>query len=248
MPGMTTSLAPERYLALVDTDTQRLIEVAERGVDAAVPTCPGWTVGDLLDHVAHVYEHKVRVMSAAAWPDDWPPAEYAGREPIGFLSEASDHLFTEFARHEPSELTATFGDDDTITFWMRRMALEVAIHRLDGELAHGDPTPIDSELALDGIDEFLRVMLAGDWQGETEHPVDATVAVESAGLRWQGAVSGTTVTMTPASADPAEVTVSGAAEVLFRWLWGRSDDDRVQIEGDPEVVREVKARLVEAAQ
>ena len=64
---------------------------------------------------------------------------------------------------------------------------EIAIHRLDGELAHGDPTPIPDDIALDGIDEMLHVMLAGDWWAErvqTEHPVDALVAVEAGGRRW----------------------------------------------------------------
>ena len=64
------------------------------------------------------------------------------------------------------------------------MALEAAVHRYDAELAHRDPTPVADDLAVDGIDEVLRVMLAGPWWAErveTEHPVDAVVAVESGG-------------------------------------------------------------------
>ena len=44
-------------------------------------------------------------------------------------------------------------------FWPRRMAIETAIHRWDGQDAHGRDrvTPIDAELASDGMDELLDV-------------------------------------------------------------------------------------------
>jgi hypothetical protein len=32
---------------------------------------------------------------------------------------------------------------------------------------------------------------------------------------------------------------------VFRWLWGRADDDTVTPAGDVETVREFRARLVE---
>jgi uncharacterized protein (TIGR03083 family) len=257
---MTTALTPERYRALIETDTARLLRVAERGLDAPVPSCPGWKVADLLDHVAHVYEHKVVVMSTGAWPQQWPPAALTGREPVRFLRDATEHLLAEFARHRPDEPTVTFGDDKTVTFWLRRMALEIAVHRLDGELAHGVPTPIDRDLALDGVDEFLRVMLPGDWTGETEHPVDAGLVVESGGVRWAGRLTGGEVGFevgtvgarggagTPDSAGSGDVRVEGEPPAVFRWMWGRASDDEVTTEGRPELVAEVKARLVEAAQ
>ena len=56
------------------------------------------------------------------------------------------------------------------------MALEVAVHRYDAELAHDEVTPIPDDLALDGVDEVLRVMLAGPWWASrvvTEHPIEA---------------------------------------------------------------------------
>jgi hypothetical protein len=270
---MTTSLSPDRYLELIRADTERLLAVAERDVNAAVPTCPGWRVADLLDHVAHVYEHKVRVMANKEWPKEWPPPEWVGREPTGFLREAYEHLLDEFGRHDPAEQTATFGEDDTVTFWLRRMALEVAVHRLDGELAQSDPTPIPVDISLDGVDEMLQVFVAGNWKGETDHPVDALVLIRADGHAWSCDVTGTTVTVhrapdartpdagTPdagtrdvetatgpdSEAEPA-LTVSGPADAMFLWVWGRGGDDRVDVSGDPQVLAELRGRLVEAAQ
>ena len=44
---------------------------------AAVPSCPGWTVADLVRHVAEVYLHKVgmrlRLRPIPGRPPDWRP-------------------------------------------------------------------------------------------------------------------------------------------------------------------------------
>ncbi|MEJ7708118.1 MAG: maleylpyruvate isomerase family mycothiol-dependent enzyme [Nocardioidaceae bacterium] len=251
---MTTStLSPERYLQLVDADTERLIAMGERGLTEQVPSCPGWDVAEVVWHTAVVFEHKVRVMADNAWPDPWPPADFEEREELAFLREAKDDLFLEFARHDPAEVTETFSsDDNTIAFWMRRMALEVAVHRVDGELAHGDLTPVPVDLAVDGIDEALRLMLGRPSRSHDierqEHPVDAVVAVESESRRWLCDIKGSEVTITDDAAGNAAATISGPADSVFLWLWGRAGDDAVTFGGDSKTVTEFRARLAEATQ
>jgi uncharacterized protein (TIGR03083 family) len=246
-----TALAPERYFALIDADTERMLEMGERGLDADVPSCPGWTVADVLGHQAMVYAHKVRVMADNGWPDPWPPAEFRDRPPIEFLREAKDDLFQEFARHDVAEQTTTFGDDTTVMFWVRRMALEVAVHRNDAELAHHAATAIPDDLACDGVDEILQVMLHGNWAewgAKTEHPVDAVVAIETGGHRWRCDVTEAVVDVVAESAEPADATVTGEPSDVFRWLWGRAGDEAVQIAGDATAVAELRLRLAEAGQ
>ena len=46
------------------------------------------------------------------------------------------------------------------------------MHRADVEAAAGTVTPVDRELALDGIDEVLLMMLAGDWSDDLEADQD----------------------------------------------------------------------------
>jgi uncharacterized protein (TIGR03083 family) len=245
-----TALAPDRYLHLIDVDTQRLLDMADLGLDVPVPSCPGWSVADLVEHVAMVYSHKVRVMGDGAFPQDWPPAELEGREPRGFLREAKEQLFDEFARHEPSDQTATFGADKTVGFWLRRMALEIAVHRYDGELAHAHPSPIGDDIALDGIDEILRVMLAGPWwdsdEWQTEHPIDAVVAVESGGLRWLCDLRQSSVTIR-SGGGAAKATVAGAPHDVFLWLWGRVGDDAVRFGGDAPTAVEFRLRIADVS-
>ena len=43
--------------------------------------------------------------------------------------------------------------------WPRRQAQETSVHRWDAEHATGATTPIDPELASDGIDEYLDLMM-----------------------------------------------------------------------------------------
>ena len=45
----------ETYQVRLRADAARLREVAVMGLDAPVPSCPGWTVSDVVAHTAEVY-------------------------------------------------------------------------------------------------------------------------------------------------------------------------------------------------
>jgi uncharacterized protein (TIGR03083 family) len=245
---MTTTLTPERYFELIDADTERLVEMGERGLKEPVPSCPGWDVAEVVWHTAVVFEHKVRVMADNAWPDPWPPADFDDRDELTFLRQAKDDLFEEFSRHDIGEETTTFGSDSTVGFWARRMALEAAVHRYDAELAHSDPTPVAHDLAVDGVDEVLRVMLAGPWWSErvdTQHPVDAVVAVQAAEEAWSCDVRQRSVTVSDGADAAVAATVQGEPEHVFLWLWGRVPDSVVRTGGDASILAEFRARLAE---
>jgi len=248
---MTAALSAERYLQFIDDDTEKLIDLGSRGLKAPVPALEGWDVAEVLWHVAGVFEHKVRVMADNAWPDPWPPAEFEDKEEIAFLRQAKTDLFEEFSRHDPSEQTTTFWrHDTTIRFWIRRMALEVAVHRYDGEQAHGDPTEIPADESLDGIDELLHVFVdPGDGTHvSTEHPVDAVVSVESGGRRWVCDLSAASVAVRDDTHEEAQATVAGEPMAVFLWLWGRVGDHDITVSGDATTVQEFRARLVECTQ
>jgi len=249
----TTRLDPQRYFELLDADTERLLAAAARDLGASVAPCPGWTVADVVDHVASVYEHKIRVMAENAWPSPWPPETVDARPALHRLADAKAGLFAEFANHQLDETTTTFSAaDSTIGFWLRRMALEVAVHRYDAEVAVAVPTPVPTpvpdDLALDGIDEILEVMLGGPWWADrvsTRHPVDAIIAVASAGHRWSCDVRERSVTISAQSAAVAAAGIEGDPMQVFLWLWGRAADDGVSLEGDRALIAEFRARLAE---
>ncbi len=254
-PGILTStkLPPERYLELIATGSARLSEVAELGLDADVPSCPGWQVRDVLMHTAEVYQHKIACIRENTAPDPWPPPEFEGFEPRGFFARSTEDLLRQLETSGPDQPSFTwYAEDQSTGFWFRRMAQEIAVHRYDAELAHEVTTPIDPVLAVDGIDELLRLMLGGPWWADydTAHPVDATMRIDSGGRFWLADVGPSAVTVTDESYDgiahpEVTATITGEPESVLLWLWGRRRDDAVTLDGDAQVIAELRARVAE---
>jgi uncharacterized protein (TIGR03083 family) len=237
------------YVEQVRQDGQKLTTAAGDDLSIAVPTCPGWTMRDLVRHVAEVYEHKIACTELGHAPDPWPPEWPAHRDPVEWFGDAHARLLAMFARSGPSTPSATWWPaDQTVGFWARRMAHETAVHRVDAESATGALTPVDAELALDGIDEILVLMLAGDW---SEDPDDAAqgqrVSISAGDRSW-------TVTMDRGAMGVAvgggdgDASVQGRPSDVLLWLWGRAPDELVARSGDPEALRVLRERLVMATQ
>jgi hypothetical protein len=103
-----------------------------------------------------------------------------------------------------SELEATpastpvwtwFDSDHTAGFVARRCAHELAVHRYDAQASRGICTPIPAELAADGIDEVLDVLVSA-----REQPVPGSGRVLPCG-RPTSAPSG----WSPSSRDQVDV-------------------------------------------
>ncbi|NEE03993.1 maleylpyruvate isomerase family mycothiol-dependent enzyme [Phytoactinopolyspora halotolerans] len=244
-------LSHERYIDHVRADAERIAAEAERGQDLAVPSCPGWTVRDVVEHTAEVYQHKVACMRDKRFPDPWPP-ERDDEPTLDYFRRSADELLTELSSRDPLEFAETWWwDERTVGFWGRRMAHETAIHRVDVELAHDALTPVDAALALDGIDEVLRLMLAGDWSDEPYR--DASSAI----VRARAADEAWRIVMEPmavvAQVDrwpdmPVDATVTGEPSMLYLWLWRRGPGDSLTVDGDASVVDQLHARMAVATQ
>ncbi|MDX6281396.1 MAG: hypothetical protein QOH03_2467 [Kribbellaceae bacterium] len=248
------SLPPERaalYLACLQADSTRLAEVGRLGLPAAVPSCQGWTVETVVRHVATVYLHKIEAIRTAARPDPWPPAGLDDRDALELFDETRAAIVTTLVEAGTEKPTWTFSpSDNTSGFWYRRMALETAVHRVDAELAHDVVTPVDRALSLDGIDEILTLMLGGPWweEGDTEHPVDATIRITSAGRSWTIRLDATTASVTPGAEGDVDAEVFGEPDDIFLWLWGRHDLNLDQSAGNDTAIQEFRARVAESTQ
>jgi uncharacterized protein (TIGR03083 family) len=255
-----------RFLECLDSDFRRLRAIVPGHLEGRVPSCPDWSVGDLVQHVGMVYLHKVTGMREGAEPEEWPPPGAAEEEPVALLDRSYAALLGEFAAREPGEHTGTwYGPDQTVGFWIRRMAQETVIHRIDGELGVGVPVAaIPDDLAIDGIDELLKVFVAfsvSEWSDYfTEALADSpgrTVAIETAGTAWRVAISpgkfiveggpGETIAATGAT----DVTISGSPTAVVRWAWNREDPDQpsaVTVTGDRDALAEFQRCVVIATQ
>jgi uncharacterized protein (TIGR03083 family) len=245
------STSPERaafYLACLQSDSARFAEVARFGLPAKVPNCPDWTVEDVVLHLATVYLHKIEILRLNALPDPWPP-EFGDRDPLEVFDEAREKIAPALETAGTGQETWTFSPTDkTSAFWYRRMALETTVHRIDVEQAHDVVTPVDNDLAMDGIDEVLTLMLGGPWweEGDTKHPVDATIRITTEGRSWTIRLDATSAIVTQGAEGSVDAEVFGDANELYLWLWGRGELDLEQAAGDDAAVQEFRLRLAEA--
>jgi uncharacterized protein (TIGR03083 family) len=237
-----------RFLECMKADYLRMREVVQGHYPAPVPTCPDWTVADLVRHVAQVYLHKTELMRNGKEPGQWPPAEFAGTDPVQLLDRGYNAVTAEFAARKASDTTTTWYEpDQTVGFWIRRMAQETVIHRIDAELACGAlVAPIPEDLSVDGVDELLTIFLGWSF---TQWPEDFTAALkDSPGhgylVRTDGASESRTVSWLIRTAtgqltvaggpdedtadedradeEPtADATLSGTPAAVLRWGWNR---------------------------
>lgn len=243
-------MQPDQFLNLIRVDATRLADVAGRDLDAPVPCCPGWVARDVLLHTAEVYQHKIACMRLQRDPDPWPP-EWTIDDPVAWFAASAAELLSELQERGPAAPAYTWHKpEQTVGFWLRRMAQETAVHRVDAELAAGEPGSVDSELALDGVDEVLDIFVDGDWSDLPQPGPKFDVRLRAADRTWLVRLrpeSVHTVQEPSAETTPAAI-VTGAPSDLLLWLWGRLPVDVLSVVGDDAAVAALRHRLSLATQ
>src|SRR4029077_13120755 len=218
-----------RYLQCLAADYGDLRDAASAAeLTSSVPSCPGWTVADLVRPVAQGSLHKETLLGTGEEPDEWPPPSLAAEAPLAALGRAYGALRAEFRTRGPGLAPPAWDEpDQTVGFWIRRMAQETVIHRIDAELAAGLPvTPVPDDLAADGVDEVLKRMLAygtGTWPeefaemdgGHLPGPGEITVAAGQAA--WTVRPAPQAVEVQDGASDDPRVVVDGPAGGVLRW-------------------------------
>jgi len=247
-----------RFLECLASDYARMRTVAEAtGLGAKVPTCPEWTLADLVQHVAQVYLHKAECMRLGRHPENWPP-DLSGEPPLESLDRGYRDLVAEFAARPAESTTYTwYQPDQTVGFWIRRMAQETVIHRVDAELAAGvEVAPIPEDLAVDGVDEVLVAFLEYGVSGWPEEFTETLGSTSGARVRLDAGETAFLVEMAPATLKvsrvevgaPADAAVSGGASEVLRWLWNRAGDEVVKRDGDENALGVLRRSMVIATQ
>lgn len=234
------------------------------GMEAPVPSCPGWDVDHLLAHTGVVYKHKTTIVRDG-WIDEQPaPIEPPDGGILDWFEQAASEMLDVLGGADPAAPAATWhAPDQTVGFWHRRMAHESVIHRLDAELAHNAVTPINAGLGADGIDEILLIMMTGapDWAETTTTDEIVALTETDGGRTWRlraGDFTGTSPRGSRYVAEPTffidtgddayAASIVGAAGDLDAWLWGRRDLSSLTIDGDEALVARVRAVAAESTQ
>lgn len=226
-------MAPAQHLEWFEDNINWFSDHATIEVLATdVPRCPGWTVENVLTHLAVGlglgYPHALR--SAPGTPDNeafadvpWPAALPGGAGAIELFEREMLSCLEIFRATDPDWPCYAYGGSATAAFWFRRAAIETSLHRLDvADALGGAPSPLPVDRLEDAIDESIgfALPLARRWSGAESLP---GVTVRPSGLD-----------PVPLGDGPAVATISGEGVELLDALWGRSTD-RVMISGDRHV-------------
>ncbi len=220
--------------------------VTQAPPDTPVPSCPDWTVIDLVHHLGALYQW---VRGHASRGVTTPPESRRAPRPEGLPTGPAA---IEWWQGEYTALLDTLEALDPeipawnwapqakkAGFWHRRMAHETAVHRWDAQMAIGTGEPVEAKLAVDGVSEVLDTWLpAGRRQNPTSRQgVVHLVATDAAQewflrLRGEGVALLDTGTLLDSDEHPARAFAAGTASDLLLALYGRVGFDVLEVTGD----------------
>jgi uncharacterized protein (TIGR03083 family) len=217
------------YLDLLAAEGSALISAVRHGpLNAAVPTCPGWDVRALSAHIGTTWRWSgqvVRERLQGPAPYDMP-TDLKDDEVQPYLENGLETLLEALGNCPPDAEMWGFGRPPrTSSFWRRRQAMETVVHRVDAELAVGEPPRVQPGVAAEGIAEFLEVMLPRMHYKQDPPPGALKLIATDTGDEWTCGDQGGEVG-----------TLTGRAEDLFLVLWGRGDASALQEGGDPGIL------------
>ncbi|WP_030489798.1 maleylpyruvate isomerase family mycothiol-dependent enzyme [Micromonospora chokoriensis] len=226
----------------------RAAVAAAPSLDVRVPTCPEWTLFDLVQHLG---EGRLRWAAiVAAGPADAPPARTAPVVPRE--REALLAWFAASTRELLDALREAGPDRGCWTWWgssqspqtteavARHQLQQVAVHTYDAQVAVGAPQPLPTEVALDGIDEFVTTCVATTAGWPHKPAVVDYHATEGRSWRLWFSADGARAARLPTSAaaedsEAAYVSARGTANELVMFCYGRISMDSLQLDGDRRV-------------
>ena len=244
------TLAPAGMLARLASDGRALRDAAT-DLDAAVPTCPGWTVRDAVDHTAVVYLHKATILENDSREPlrDWDP-DIVYDDVRDYFDEQLHRIIEALRTRDPATAVWTWYEpEQNVGFWVRRMMQETVIHRADVESAQGAPSRVDDAVAVDGVDELLVRMLAYDHEAYAEAPGHGEqIAVRAGDVGWTVTLGTERATITDGVPAAPTATVEGAPSDVLLALWNRLPYDAVRTSGDPAALATLRAAVVATTQ
>jgi uncharacterized protein (TIGR03083 family) len=235
-----TSLGFTETLEALNQQSVRLAEVVgSTNLNVQVPSCPEWTVRDLGHHIGVVqwyWAENVRARNADVRSGAELPQLPSDAELLAWMGWCSESLLAALAESGPDGPCWTWwAAPRTAAAVARHQAQEVAVHRWDaegaGEAGPGGGAALPSDLAADGVPEFVEIMIGP--AAEVLSGAVTLVASDSAsGEHWR--VEGAAAAQRPGAVKEAELKATASDLVLM--LYRRLPVPDADVAGDPMLV------------
>jgi uncharacterized protein (TIGR03083 family) len=235
----------QQWVQRLDSDTHEFAGVLASGdLEAAVPSCPGWCLADLADHVGCIYQwaaHAIRERTPDA------QVQSAPHDRSSLVQWYRDHAgqLLHLLSSTPADAPAWgFGPKPRmVSFWARRQAHETDMHLWDARASQGQSHSFNSDRALDGIDEVLTVFVPRQVRLRRMPPFTETLALEAEVVSEQTAPHRFILhgDGTGSYAGQPAAAVYGPPDALLLLLWKRIGlaDARIRVTGDGQVAEAV---------
>jgi uncharacterized protein (TIGR03083 family) len=240
------TMTDARLLECLTLDAERVARTDERALDTPVPWCGDWRTEDLIGHLGSVQRWATALSSS---PGTWvkrrdmeaPPT---GSAVLAWYADGLEPMRRALDGVDLDVAVKTWAGDQPRRWWLRRLAHETAVHRWDASAATNptDVTPVEGDLAIDGIDELFEFFLP--LFAEKLAGPDATMhlhATDDDG-EWMVTFSATGIDVAREH-DKGDVAVRAPASELLLLLWNRRrpDDLGGEVFGDVAVVERWQA-------
>jgi len=232
----------EHIDALRSAGSRLSAAAADAGPDAAVPSCPGWVVRDLVRHQGGVHRWAASIVGTPRteeWRVDldevvgtWP----ADADLIGWFAEGLDALVKALSSADPDLTCWTFlAAPSPLAMWARRQAHETSVHGVDAELAANRAVaPFPAPFAADGIAELLECFITRPGGRLRSDPARLLrVRCTDAPGDWLVTIGPDSVDTTPGEGSTrADCVLTGGADDLYLALWSRRSPAGLSMDGD----------------
>lgn len=243
-PKDMTVMTYDRYCDEIVAQTRQLasfLKARDEPSDArvALPSCPGWNIGQLLRHLGGVQrwaEEVVRTRADGPVPDEYHGEliEYADEDlavVLPWLVESAAMLAGTLHEAGPRVAVWTPVPAGSAEFYARRFTHEALMHRADVILALGEEFTVDPPVAADALDEWMELgalplhldrdprvrELLGPGRTLRLHATDEGLGGEA---DWLVDLTGEVVDWRR-SREPAAVTVEAPLTALLLLVYGR---------------------------
>lgn len=231
------------YLHILRKEGDAFADASNNALNLAVAGCPGWTIRDLVIHVTEVHAFwEFIARTGMVGPDNYvPPDTGPDEELIARYLDGLGALLSTLASTDATSPCWTWDGPHDIAWITRRMAQELAVHAWDARMAIGDATPIDAMLAVDGIDEFVHMMLRFPMPDAVALAGSVHIHCTDVDGEWMIVPNGDQLIVTREHAK-GSCAIRGTAHDVLMVLWRRCVLSAVEVIGDAAVAGQFIAR------